>query len=159
MRTVVCHGFSERNPDGQSALRSASSRNLRIVRNILEKPYAEGSQYRAVVARDAVDEDNYNKLRENYLACLNTTAISAAGAQPLIDTLAVLQELWPIAPDDLETPLDVTDTGLSTVLLHLEKIGVESFLALDDRVIPDPQEPVRLTCFLARKLKTRFRVF
>ncbi|KAK3315427.1 hypothetical protein B0H66DRAFT_628516 [Apodospora peruviana] len=128
---MVCGSVPEKWAQDTQFLEEMEARNNRMLRNILESPYQQVSEYHSILARNNIDEDNFNMLQRDYHSCMNTTNIDAAGAKPLTDLLVAFDQLWPITTDDTHTKLGESESeNLSKAIIYLDDLGVSTFRAL-----------------------------
>ncbi|KAI1457438.1 Metalloprotease [Annulohypoxylon moriforme] len=93
---LICGGFKERyalsettiSVNEQSLL---TSTNYVFMKNILEAPYDT-----SLGTNPTVDEMNFEKLVKGYNTCLNQTAITELGVQPLVTFLENVTETFPV---------------------------------------------------------------
>ena len=110
-----------------------------MLRHILESSYP--SDHEDSTSHSPVDEENFNMLKDVYDACMDEERIEKAGAQPLIDILRRVQDLFPaMKPHEVTSPFPVLlnqeqrgltylgENELSDVVLFLMKIGVAPLL-------------------------------
>ncbi|KAJ5601688.1 hypothetical protein N7510_011222 [Penicillium lagena] len=130
----VCGGWRERHdmrPDQGSIFSGtimAENAQTRL-RHILER--SEPPQ--------PADKDNFQKIKAAYDACLDETAISKRGTEPVDKMLAQLEKIYPAKTGD--DPNHLTD-----VVLYLMKSGVDALTSLG--VSPDDRDPDNLAIFV-----------
>lgn len=147
---MVCSGFSEHNDDDQNSIATIQSRTNRILRKILASSgHEEAAGIRSTMLRtrsNAVDEHNFDMLRTNFDACMNTSAIQAAGFGPLTDLVISINQTWTVPLNDLETKVAASEyDGLAKAALFLEQHEIHTLCTIDSDlpVLPDPLNSVR----------------
>ncbi|KAH8900160.1 zincin [Thozetella sp. PMI_491] len=131
---MVCYGYRQKNDKETVGLTLPQNYNHRIEQIILESTYEYAANFTSSIKRDedisAVDRGNYQKLRQSYDACMDTSAISKAGITPLLDFMEEIGELFPV--DDYTSLLKETDyAGLQAAVVYLESYGVSTFETLN----------------------------
>ena len=102
-----------------------------LLRHILEAPYPRSSKHstfspaQLIKTLSSADEDNFNKLKAAYKACIDEDTIKTKGVKPLNEILREVSTIFPIKKTKSNSD-DLADT-----ITHLAKIGVTSLLALD----------------------------
>jgi endothelin-converting enzyme len=104
---LVCGGWNDRHdlrPDQGDAftgtLMFESSQML--LRHILEAPYPSESKHssfspaRLVHSLSSIDQENFNKLKDAYDACIDEDKIKKDGAAPLMNILSQITDMFPI---------------------------------------------------------------
>lgn len=132
-RSYMCEGFDNTHdlrPD-QSDVGSFSvlaERGQSLLRHILEAPMPKSTFSESL----SVDEDNFDKLRDAYDACLNESAIAEINVTPLNETVQMVLQFFEADKD--------TKKSLSEANSFLLSIGIQPFIELDIRVRPFPEE-------------------
>jgi endothelin-converting enzyme len=84
-----------------------------------------------------VDEQNFNKVKTAYDACMDTEVLDMLGAEPLSRVLRHIASLFPVQPrvtTDVAKSPDVRD-----VILNLSRLGVTALVSL--QVETDGRDP------------------
>jgi endothelin-converting enzyme len=95
-----------------------------------------------VTANDSADAENFVKIRTAYRACLDDTAIKAAGAAPLTKILQQIIQLYPVNKGNWTAPNSTThtnQTGLPATMRFLRSYGVSSVVGIGANI--DPKNP------------------
>ncbi|KAL0933355.1 peptidase family M13 (endothelin-converting enzyme 1) [Colletotrichum truncatum] len=129
---LACDGFRRKSVpsagSGQASTFNSDSVQA-LLKNILENPYPSGPATGFIsesLSADqvAVDRDNFKLTTDAYNACLNYTAVEAAGLAPLIAVLDLIEEAFPKKkPEDLITK----DDNLGKVLLLFTQHSIPTF--------------------------------
>jgi endothelin-converting enzyme len=100
-----------------------------LLRHILEAPYPKDSQHSyfspmqlQAIAKSA-DEENFDKMKAAYDACLNEDAIKSVGAKPLVDVLGAIRKVYPVSTSES------SNHALKDVVLLLAKYGISSLVS------------------------------
>ena len=136
----VCEGWQEKHDlradQGGAFTGTIMAENSQtMLRHILESPYP--SDHEDSTFHSAIDEENFNMLKDAYNACMDEERIKKAGAQPLIDILRKIEDLFPATkPHEATSPFPVLlnqeqkgltylgENQLSGVIVFLMRIGV-----------------------------------
>jgi endothelin-converting enzyme len=147
---VVCYGTFEHHGENGGTIDDVMSRNRNILRKILDSPNHEtaaGIKSTMLQARGNTEEFNFDMLRTQYQACMNTTTRAAADISPLTDIIVSINRTWTVSPSDLGTPVGTADLDeMHQAALSLEQMGVPIFHSLcggDDPLLPDFTNSVR----------------
>ncbi|TDZ38965.1 Endothelin-converting enzyme-like protein [Colletotrichum trifolii] len=140
---LVCGGWRDRHDlradQGDAFTGTIMSENSELLlRHILEAPYPRDSQHSSFspgqlfsASKDA-DEENFDKMKAVYDACLNEDKIKEVGIEPLTNILDQIKQAYPIEVVAEVDPSPATDT-----ILLLAKYGVDALLSAgtgaDDR--------------------------
>ncbi|PBP18292.1 Metalloproteases (zincins), catalytic [Diplocarpon rosae] len=140
---MVCGGWDDRHdlrPDQGDAftgtLMVESSQML--LRHILEAPYPEESKHSSFspaqiyTTFSSVDQQNFDKLKAAYDACMDEDTIKIAGVKPLLEILHQIADLFPVKETAFrrKTPLSAQgNEDLGSAILFLSKLGVPSLVA------------------------------
>ncbi|KAI0854226.1 Metalloprotease [Daldinia vernicosa] len=138
---LVCGGLQERNviPAWEQALGEITTlkeTNQIFMKNVLEAPYDP-----SWISRGSIDEKNFEKLITGYNACMNETAISERGVQPLVTFLGNITESFPVMPGELKnaSSFDSADhEAFSKTYLYFVQHSMFPFLTID--VDSDPED-------------------
>lgn len=143
----VCEGWQEKHDlradQGGAFTGTIMAENSQtLLRHILESPYP--SDHEDYTFHSTVDEDNFNMLKDDYNACMDEEKIKKAGAQPLIDILRKVEELFPaMRPHEATSPFPVLlnqeqkgltylgENQLSEVVVFLMRTGVAPLIAFN----------------------------
>ncbi|KAF1934863.1 endothelin-converting enzyme 1 [Clathrospora elynae] len=124
---LVCGGWRDRHDlradQGDAFTGTIMSENSQmLLRHILEAPYPKDSQHSYfspmqlhTVAKSA-DEENFDKMKAAYDACLNEDQIKSIGAEPLLHILDKIKKAYPVSTADSH--------GIKDAILLLAKYGV-----------------------------------
>lgn len=85
-----------------------------------------------VKSLSSVDEDNFNKLKAAYDACMDEDTIKKAGIKPLQEILHHVADMFPVEESAFgkRTRLEKKDEeGLADTVLYLQRIGVSSLVS------------------------------
>lgn len=141
---LVCGGWDERHdlrPDQGDAFTGTimSENSQMLLRHILEAPYPGDSKHSSfspaqlAQSLSSVDEQNFDKLRDAYNACMDEDTIKKAGLKPLMEILHQVAEMFPATNSAFErrSPVTLADSkALSDTLILLAKYGVMPLVAL-----------------------------
>ncbi|KAH8670454.1 hypothetical protein BGZ60DRAFT_430891 [Tricladium varicosporioides] len=133
---LVCGGWDERHdlrPDQGDAFTGTimSENSQMLLRHILEAPYPEDSKHSSfspamlVTSLSSIDQQNFNKLRDAYNACMDEETIKKAGIAPLKEILKQVADMFPVEQGTSQDE----HKGLSDTILFLAKLGVTSFVS------------------------------
>jgi predicted metalloendopeptidase len=136
----------------------ASEANDRILRNIFSGEYPSNPPKNNLPdPKQAVDQQNFEKLQDAYQACLNETTINEIGATPLLAILENIIAKYPVesachpmkfqASPDESLPVVDTDKehcsdskdSLTDVIEYLQSIGVGALFSLAVTVRTQPR--------------------
>jgi endothelin-converting enzyme len=141
---VVCYGTFEHHGENGGTTDDVQKRNRNILKKILDSPNHEtaaGVKSTMLQARSNTEEFNFDMLRTQYLACMDTTSRSSAGISPLTDIIVSVNQTWTVSPEDLGTQMSTAEfDDLHKAVLFLEQKGVRVFHGLcagDAPVMPD----------------------
>ncbi|KAG9234476.1 peptidase family M13 [Amylocarpus encephaloides] len=152
---LVCGGWDDRHdlrPDQGDAFTGTimSENSQMLLRHILEAPYPNESKHSSfspaqlVQTLSSVDEQNFDKLRDAYNACMDEDAIKKVGIKPLRDLLIQVARLYPTEArhdnDLYETILFLTEHGVSSLV----EFGVGADDKDPDTVVVSVQPPYRI---------------
>jgi endothelin-converting enzyme len=132
---LVCGGWKERHDlreDQASAFTFTliAENNQMILKHILDAPYPADSKHSsfspAILAATAqsissVDQQNFDKLKSGYQACMDENTIKKEGVKPL---LKVLQDVYRASSKSSESSY-IADT-----MLYLAELGVSSLVSV-----------------------------
>lgn len=133
---LTCGGWTDRHDlraDQEDAFTGTfmAESSETMLRHILEAPYPGSSKHSSfspaqlVETLSSADQDNFNKLKAAYQACIDEDTIKDKGVKPLNDILHEVADIFPIQ----ETKLDRDE--LANTITYLAKIGVTSLLQLE----------------------------
>ncbi|OHE98142.1 peptidase family M13 [Colletotrichum orchidophilum] len=106
-----------------------------VLKNILEGSYPTGPEAGFITKslskeQVGVDRDNFQLIVETYNACLNDTAVKAAGLGPLINLVNRITEAFPVADstEDRERKISKNDAkNMGKTLLLFGQLGISTF--------------------------------
>ncbi|KAK1450201.1 peptidase family M13 [Colletotrichum melonis] len=106
-----------------------------VLKNIVEGTYPSGPDAGFITAslsqeQIGVDRDNFQLIVETYNACLNDTAVKAAGLGPLINLVNRVAEAFPVAntTEDKERKISKNDAkNMGKTLLFFGQLGISTF--------------------------------
>lgn len=153
----MCGGWDDRHdlrPDQGDAFTGTimAENSQMLLRHILEAPYPDeskvGIQLKAQNVTDtlqhssfspaqlieslsSVDQQNFNKLRDAYDACMDEETIKKDGVKPLLEILHQVADMFSVQESAFQrrTPLTAKDSDdLSDTVLYLAKLGVSSLV-------------------------------
>lgn len=143
---LVCGGWRDRHdlrPDQGDAFTGTimSESSQMLLRHILEAPYPKSASHQESSSA-SVDEENFDKLKAAYDACLDEDTIKQVGVAPLMEILNDTSSRFAVARKD----------ALSDAVLHLANLGVSALVSAgtgaDDRdpdtVIVSVSAPYRI---------------
>ncbi|KAF6826254.1 endothelin-converting enzyme [Colletotrichum plurivorum] len=141
---LVCGGWRDkhdlRSDQGDAFTGTIMSENSEmLLRHILEAPYPKDSKHSSfsplrLLSEDKdSDEENFEKMKAAYDACLDEDKIKSVGLEPLTQVLDQIKQAYPLeAAAKVDDPSPTKDT-----ILLLAKYGVDAFVATgtgaDDR--------------------------
>ncbi|KAI0894792.1 Metalloprotease [Annulohypoxylon nitens] len=145
---LICGGFKQRYALSETASQFneatlLTDTNYVFMKNILEAPFDA-----SLGSNPSVDEMNFEKLVRGYNTCLNETAITELGVQPLVTFLDNITETFPVTASEYGSnktfgPSDYK--SFSETVAHLFQYGMTPFFALStvlDAFNPDTYIPV-----------------
>ncbi|OLN86006.1 Endothelin-converting enzyme 1-like protein 2 [Colletotrichum chlorophyti] len=108
-------------------------------KDILEGPYPTGSDAgfltKSLSQEEAgFDKDNFNLIVKTYNACMNSTAVKAAGLRPLLDFIDRIVDTFPVAHQtgDKERMISEADAPkIGKTLLLFNQHGITTFETID----------------------------
>lgn len=80
----------------------------------------------------SVDEQNFDKLKAAYDACMDEETIKAAGVKPLVKVLHQVADFFPVKESvfNRRTPLTDSDSkDIAETVLYLENLGVSALIS------------------------------
>ncbi|KAI8165535.1 Endothelin-converting enzyme 1 [Colletotrichum sp. SAR 10_70] len=140
---LVCGGWRDRHDlrsdQGDAFTGTIMSENSELLlRHILEAPYPKDSKHssfspmRLFSSDKDADEENFDKMKAVYDACINEDKIKEVGLEPLTQILDQIKQAYPLANAKDDEPKPTKDA-----ILLLAKYGVDAFIAsgtgADDR--------------------------
>jgi endothelin-converting enzyme len=136
---LVCGGWRDRHDlradQGDAFTGTIMAENSQLLlRHILEAPYPKSSQHsffspmQLTAVKKSADEENFDKLKAAYDACLDEDAIKKLGAAPLAQILNQVSQLF-------KQPNNYTKDAI----LFLAKNGVSALIATG--IGPDDKDP------------------
>ena len=158
-RTYVCEGFDSSHDwrDDQSDVFTGTimaENGQAVLRHILESEFSE--EFKTLTA--SVDEENFNKIQDGYVACMDQAKIKEQRAKPLLDLVLKVEDLFPIESKSKQGlfPLFSNTNGqgllfkgenkLSKTLSYLMSIGISALVSLDVRA--DDKLPEQTSIFI-----------
>ncbi|CZT52630.1 related to endothelin-converting enzyme 1 [Rhynchosporium secalis] len=141
---LVCGGWDEHHdlrPDQGDAFTGTimSENSQMLLRHILEAPYPGDSKHSSfspaqlLHTLSSVDQDNFDKLKAAYGACMDEDTIKKVGAKPLLDILHQVADMFPVKESAFRrrTPISTKDSeDMASTLLFLTKLGVPALVSL-----------------------------
>ncbi|KAF2028529.1 peptidase family M13 [Setomelanomma holmii] len=129
---LVCGGWRDRHDlraDQGDAFTGTimSEQSELLLRHILEAPYPKDSQHsyfspmQLLAVKKSADEQNFDKMKAAYDACLNEDKIKEAGAEPLFKVLDEVKKLYSTSASHSH--------ALKDVILLLSKYGISSLVS------------------------------
>ena len=112
-----------------------------VLRHVLESPFPKDEI--EATSKLSIDEQNFQKMQDAYSACMNDTQIKEHGAQPLLELLSKVEELYPPHPcgqsvgmmDSAQKGLSSDNVdGLTRAVNFLMSIGTEAMVSLNVQV-------------------------
>ncbi|KAK2031791.1 peptidase family M13 [Colletotrichum zoysiae] len=141
---LACAGWNSRHAPGAgqgriSSLGEISRTNSVVLKDILEGPYPTGPDVgylTASLSKDqvSVDQDNFKLIVTAYNACLNNTAVEAAGLRPLISLIDRVAAAFPVAntTEDRARKVSKGDAeNMGKTLLLFSQHGLSTFEYID----------------------------
>ncbi|KAK1975874.1 peptidase family M13 [Colletotrichum cereale] len=140
---LVCGGWREKHDlradQGDAFTGTIMSENSELLlRHILEAPYPKDSQHshfsplRLEAADKSADEENFDKMKAVYDACINEDKIKSVGIEPLARILDEIKNAYPI-----EGAASVNPGPTKDAILLLARYGVSALVSTgtgaDDR--------------------------
>lgn len=131
---LVCGGWGDRHdlrPDQGDAFTGTimSENSQTLLRHILEAPYPEDSKHSKfspamlMHSTSSVDQQNFEKLKSAYDACMDEETIKTAGVKPLMDITGQVIKMFP-------SKKSRDSDALANTIVYLEKLGVSSLVSL-----------------------------
>ncbi|CAO2649221.1 Nn.00g066060.m01.CDS01 [Neocucurbitaria sp. VM-36] len=128
---LVCGGWRDRHDlradQGDAFTGTIMSENSQmLLRHILETPYPKDSQHsyfspmQLQTSAKTADEENFDKMKAAYDACLNEDKIKSTGVEPLLHVLGEIKQAYPIATSDSH--------AIKDAILLLAKLGVTAMV-------------------------------
>lgn len=128
---LVCGGWRDRHDlradQGDAFTGTIMSENSQmLLRHILEAPYPKNSDHsyfspmQLQVTSKSADEENFDKMKATYDACLNEDKIKSIGAEPLLRLLNEIKQTFPAKTDDSH--------AIKDAVLLLAKYGVSGLV-------------------------------
>ncbi|TVY59100.1 Endothelin-converting enzyme, partial [Lachnellula suecica] len=152
---LVCGGWDDRHdlrPDQGDAFTGTimSENSQMLLRHILEAPYPDESKHSSFspaqlhATLSSVDEQNFDKLRDAYNACMDEDTVKKVGLKPLKELLKQIADMFPAEGADSK--------ALPLVLTLLTKLGVSPIVSIGagaddkdpDSVVLVASEPSRI---------------
>ena len=102
-----------------------------LLRHILEAPYPESSKHSSfppaqlIETLSSADQDNFEKLKSAYDACVDEDTIKTRGVKPLAEILHHVADIFPVQKRKSD------NDDLANTITYLAKIGVTSLIGLD----------------------------
>ncbi|KAH7087462.1 hypothetical protein FB567DRAFT_442117 [Paraphoma chrysanthemicola] len=129
---LVCGGWRDRHDlraDQGDAFTGTimSEQSELLLRHILEAPYPKDSQHsyfspmRLMATKKSADEENFDKMKAAYDACLDEDEIKEKGAEPLVKVLDEIKKTFPASAAS-------GAHALKDVILLLSKNGVSNLV-------------------------------
>ncbi|OLN86985.1 Endothelin-converting enzyme 1-like protein 1 [Colletotrichum chlorophyti] len=140
---LVCGGWRDRHDlrsdQGDAFTGTIMSENSELLlRHILEAPYPRDSKHSSFsplqlhALEKSADEDNFDKMKAAYDACLDEDKIKSVGVEPLVQILDEIKKAYPLG-----AAASVDSTPTKDAILLLAKYGVDALVAsgtgADDR--------------------------
>ena len=75
----------------------------------------------------SADEENFDKMKATYDACMNEDVIKEAGTAPLLEVLRQIVELFPAANSDAIT--SAHSPAIRDTVLFLAKLGISALVS------------------------------
>ncbi|KAK0107823.1 hypothetical protein ONS96_003612 [Cadophora gregata f. sp. sojae] len=140
---LVCGGWDEHHdlrPDQGDAFTGTimSENSQMLLRHILEAPYPGDSKHSSfspaqlLETLSSVDQQNFDKLKAAYDACMDEDTIKKAGAKPLLEILHEVADMFPVKESAFSkrSPILAQDKrDISSTLLYLAKLGVPALVS------------------------------
>ncbi|GKT40402.1 endothelin-converting enzyme 2 [Colletotrichum spaethianum] len=141
---LACAGWDSRHAPAAGQGRASSLGEVGdtvsvLLKDILEGPYPSGPNagfLTASLSQEQVgaDQDNFKLIVETYNACLNNTAVEAAGLRPLISLIDLVTEAFPVAntTEDKERKVSKGDaSNMGKALLLFSQHSIPTFESID----------------------------
>lgn len=112
-----------------------SDTNRAILREILEGSYVDNATMSS--ESKAIDEENFNKMKTTFNACMNEDQIKATGVTPVVAILSELEKHYPLQAPKGVSPVD----ELTDAMIWLSKNKVDSFVSNGVTVSPPFESP------------------
>ncbi|KAK1586162.1 peptidase family M13 [Colletotrichum navitas] len=141
---LACAGWNSKHAPGAgqgraSALGEVSKTVSFMLKDILESPYPTGPDAGFLTAslskeQVSIDQDNFNLIVTTYNACLNNTAVEAAGLRPLISLIDRVAAAFPVAntTEDKARKVSKGDAeNMGKALLLFSQHGLSTFESID----------------------------
>lgn len=133
---LTCGGWTDRHDlrsDQEDAFTGTfmAESSETLLRHILEAPYPKSSKHstfspaQLLGTLSSADQDNFNKLKDAYQACIDEDTIKAKGIKPLAEILYQVAEIYPVKASKSNRD------DLADAITYLAKIGVTSLISLD----------------------------
>lgn len=90
----------------------------------------------------SVDQQNFDKLKDAYSACMDENAIKKAGVKPLHEILKQIADMFPLnkTTRTLKSPLGSPNLdGMKDIIEYLQKLGVSALISVS--VGADDKDP------------------
>ncbi|KAH8881296.1 endothelin-converting enzyme 1 [Thozetella sp. PMI_491] len=142
---LACNGWQARTPipKGELSIDTLgvlSMNNRLLLKDILEGPYPAGHDgwitTSLTPAQAVADRQNFNKMQNNYFACMNTTA--QHGLQPLIDFTAMIAKIYPLEPTVNKTKREIQTSRamlMGDAISFFESYGIPTFTTLSPQTL------------------------
>ncbi|KAH8820011.1 peptidase family M13 [Xylogone sp. PMI_703] len=138
---LVCGGWSARHdlrPDqGDMFTGTIMSENSQILlRHILEAPYPSDSKHSSfspaqlLTTLSSVDQQNFEKLKAGYDACMDEATLKDLGSKPLVEVVRDLLAFLPVRGGKKDVIGKKPDEHISGAFDFLARIGVTSLVAV-----------------------------
>jgi endothelin-converting enzyme len=136
---LVCGGWKDRHdlrPDQGDAFTGTimAESSQMLLRHILEAPYPKDSKHsyfspmQLSVDDKSEDEENFDKMKAVYDACLDEDAIKKAGTAPLVQVLKEIIRLFPVG--DKEKAITTEDSAsIKDAVLYLANLGISALVS------------------------------
>jgi len=133
---LVCGGWRDRHDlrsDQGDAFTGTimSEQSQLLLRHILEAPYPKDSQHsyfspmQLVASKKSADEENFDKMKAAYDACLNEDKIKSLGEKPLKDVTEEIKKTYSVAAPQSSDKHDLKD-----IILLLARYGITSLVSV-----------------------------
>ncbi|KAF2671746.1 endothelin-converting enzyme [Microthyrium microscopicum] len=137
---LVCGGWRERHdlrPDQGDAFTGTSmaENSQQLLRHILEADYPEKSMHsyfspaRLGASSKSADEQNFQKMRDAYDACLDEPTIKNLGVEPLLKVVNTIKEKFPAKSPESKMSQDEKTSAIKDTLVYLSSIGVSALVS------------------------------
>lgn len=135
---LVCGGWNDRHdlrPDQGDAFTGTimSENSQMLLRHILEAPYPEDSKHSSfspaqlLTTASSIDQQNFNKLKAAYDACMDEDLIRDAGLKPLREILHEVADMFSAKSDETQIQ---KKSDLGDVIEFLQKLGVSALISV-----------------------------